>query len=69
MGTERAWRQATTMKRVLCEGQTEETFVNRALNPHLATCGRWTTPILLATKRVSSGQSYRGGITSYDKIR
>lgn len=58
MGTERAWRQATTMKRILivCEGQTEETFVTLVLNPHLATCGRWVTPILLVTKRVSSAQ-------------
>lgn len=58
------------MKRILilCEGQTEETFVNDTLNPHLVTYQRWAVPILASTKRTATG-SHRGGIVSYAKLR
>ncbi|OAN45237.1 hypothetical protein A6A03_15130 [Chloroflexus islandicus] len=58
------------MKRILilCEGQTEESFVNDILNPHLVTYQRWAVPILAVTKRTATG-SHRGGIVSYDKMR
>ncbi|WP_322494537.1 DUF4276 family protein [Chloroflexus sp.] len=58
------------MKRILilCEGQTEETFVNDILNPHLVTYQRWTVPTLAVTKRTAT-RSHRGGIVSYAKIQ
>ncbi|MCX7860947.1 MAG: DUF4276 family protein [Chloroflexus sp.] len=54
---------------ILCEGQTEETFVNEILNPHLEVHQRWAVPTLVVTKRMPTGQTHRGGITSYAKIR
>lgn len=58
------------MKRILmlCEGQTEETFVKDILNPHLVAYQRWAVPTLAVTKRTAAG-SHRGGITSYAKLR
>lgn len=58
------------MKRILilCEGQTEETFVNDILNPHLVTYQRWAVPTLAVTKRTAT-RSHRGGIVSYAKIQ
>ncbi len=54
---------------VLCEGQTEETFVQRILAPHLHPFDISPIPTLLTTKKVKSGQIFRGGITSYERIR
>ncbi len=48
---------------VLCEGQTEETFVKRILAPHLDSCGKTVTPILLVTKKVKTGAVFSGGVT------
>ena len=58
------------MKRVyiLCEGQTEETFVNAVLSPYFTPQDIYVTPVILATKRIASGDKYRGGVSSYDKI-
>ena len=58
------------MKRVyiLCEGQTEETFVNAVLSPYFTPQDIYVTPVILATKRIASGGKYRGGVSSYDKI-
>lgn len=58
------------MKRVhvLVEGQTEEAFINRLvapfLTPHVA-----LIPIILSTKRTKTGRKFRGGITSFAKLR
>lgn len=59
------------MKRVLilCEGQTEETFVTRLLAPHLAPHGIFAIPKVLVTKKVKSGGEFQGGITSYHQVR
>jgi len=54
---------------VLCEGQTEETFVNRILSPHLVARQVCLIPTLLKTKRVKSGTTFKGGVTSYEKLR
>lgn len=54
---------------VLCEGQTEETFVKQILAPHLATYGKSIIPILLVTKKVKTGAVFTGGVTSYAKLR
>ncbi|MEZ4511143.1 MAG: DUF4276 family protein [Chloroflexota bacterium] len=64
--------------KIVVEGQTEESFVNGLLAEHLALRGVFVTPILLTTKRTQSkrgreqmmpGRSYKGGITSYAKIK
>lgn len=54
---------------VLCEGQTEETFVKRILAPHLAAYGKSIIPILLVTKKVKTRAVFTGGVTSYAKLR
>lgn len=64
--------------KILVEGQTEESFVNNLLAEHLAWRNVFVTPILLTTKRTQSkrgreqimpGRRYKGGITSYAKIK
>lgn len=59
------------MKRILilCEGQTEETFVNRVLAPHLLQFDKVIIPTGLVTKKVKSGQEFQGGVTSYVRVR
>jgi hypothetical protein len=59
------------MKRILilCEGQTEETFVTRILAPHLLQFDKVITPTGLVTKKVKSGQEFQGGVTSYARVR
>lgn len=54
------------MKRVklLVEGQTEEAFVNELLVSHYARQKLFITPII-----VSTGPGYRGGVSSYAKIK
>lgn len=58
------------MKRVniLCEGQTEEQFVNRILIPYFEPQGIYVKPIIMTTKRYVSGGKERGGVSSYRKI-
>ncbi len=54
---------------ILVEGQTEEAFVDRLLAPHLLARGLSLKPVILKTKRLASGKSFKGGASSYDKIR
>ena len=51
------------MKRILilCEGQTEETFVNRILAPHLQSFEKVAIPKILVTKKAKSGYEFHGG--------
>lgn len=49
---------------VFCEGQTEASFVQELLAPHLAHLNCWVNAILVAT-----GPSGKGGVTGYGKIR
>lgn len=53
---------------ILVEGQTEETFVNTLLQPHLVEYGVFLTPTILTTKRTPS-KSYKGGIKSYQHLK
>lgn len=53
---------------VLVEGQTEETFVRDVLAGHLEDRGIWPTPVLVKTKRVKSGGTFKGGVTSTGKV-
>ena len=60
------------MKRVLVyvEGQTEETFVRDVLSPCLwQRCEILLRPTLARTKRTKSGQTFKGGISSYRQVR
>ena len=52
----------------IVEGQTEETFVNRVLKPHLATFSVWCSARCVETSR-KRGRIYRGGITNYERPR
>lgn len=54
---------------VLCEGQTEETFVRDVLGPHFQPTGKWLIPTCLVTKKLKTGHAFRGGVTSYARIR
>lgn len=49
---------------LLVEGQTEEAFVKELLVPHYEPLGLYFQPIIASTR-----PGYRGGVTSYGKIR
>lgn len=50
------------------EGQTEETFVNQTLAPHLARLSVFSDARCVATSR-KRGVKYRGGGNSYEKVK
>ncbi len=54
---------------VLVEGQTEEAFVGRVLQPHLFELGVHLTPILVVTKRVIAGPNHKGGLSRWEPVR
>lgn len=54
---------------ILCEGQTERTFVDRILKPHLNGLNKEPIPTILVTKKVKSGLEFKGGVSSYARIR
>lgn len=58
------------MKRalVLAEGDTEERFIKEVLREHFWPLRLDLAPTLLTTKRVKSGGSFRGGVTSFGKF-
>ena len=51
---------------VLVEGQTEELFVNAALQPALP--GLSLNAVVIATKRVKAGGKFRGGLSSFKQV-
>lgn len=53
---------------ILCEGQTEERFVNELLAPYLLPLSIFVTPIICETKR-TAGKKYKGGVSKYSKIK
>jgi len=55
--------------KIYVEGQTEETFVRDVLTPHLSGIAVYPTPVLAKTKREKSGRAFKGGLTSYAKVR
>lgn len=59
------------MKRclILVEGQTEERFVKDVLCPEFETREFYLSPTILTTKVVKSGSNFKGGVTSYAKLR
>lgn len=58
------------MKRVyiLCEGQTEEAFINELLGPYFANLSIYVTPIICTTKRTTT-KKFKGGVSDYKKIK
>lgn len=58
------------MKRlhITAEGQTEESFVNKTLKQHLASCGVYADVRCVLTSR-KKGKTFRGGMTNYEKAR
>jgi hypothetical protein len=53
---------------ILCEGQTEDDFVNIILNPYLQSLNVFAVSIICTTKRTST-KKFKGGVSSYGKIR
>ena len=58
------------MKRalVLVEGQTEERFVKDVLFPYFWPLGLHLSATVLTTKRVRSGEAFKGGVTSFGRF-
>ncbi len=56
--------------RLLVEGQTEETFANRMLLPHLYSLGFHDVSVtVVETKRTAGGAKFRGGLLSWQQLR
>lgn len=53
---------------IMCEGQTEESFINRVLAPYFEPFQIYCIPIIYRTKTTTS-RVYRGGIDTYGKIK
>ncbi|MCU0914722.1 MAG: DUF4276 family protein [Planctomycetes bacterium] len=58
----------STRLHFVVEGQTEETFVNRVIIPHLASCSVWGDVRCVMTSRKRS-VIHRGGLVSYARAR
>jgi hypothetical protein len=54
---------------VLVEGQTEEAFIGRSLQPHLQQVGVHLVPTVVVTRVVRSGPNNKGGVGSWKHIR
>lgn len=52
----------------LVEGQTEEAFIGRCLQPHLWARGVDIRPKIIVTRRVRSGPDHKGGVSSWGHI-
>ena len=71
MAKEPSRREAVRVIRVyvLCEGQTEESFVKELLSPYFFHNDIILIPIICLTKREYSGLKYKGGVSKYAKIK
>ena len=54
---------------ILVEGQTEEVFVKNPLASHLHNRGVLAVPVIVATKRLLTGDKKRGGYVPYPRLR
>lgn len=54
---------------ILVEGQTEAAFVKNVLAAHLEKHGVLVVPIIVATKRLLTGEKMRGGYVPYPRLR
>lgn len=68
----------TRRVKILVEGQTEETFVNKVLSPHLQSRSLILTPILVTNKqtkhrshleRGQPGRRFKGGVVTYQHVK
>lgn len=53
---------------ILCEGQTEEAFINEVLSPYFENLSIYIRPIICTTRRTAS-KKYKGGVSDYNKIK
>lgn len=53
---------------ILVEGQTEEAFVNKVLQPYLIDKQIYIRATMVCTKKVKNARMYRGGIADYDQV-
>lgn len=53
---------------ILVEGQTEETFVDRILKPHLAGFAVYPEVTIVHTSKMASGKRYKGGVTTFEQV-
>lgn len=58
-----------TRLNVVAEGETEEGFIKRILDPYLRRHGVYVTPILIPLKGRARARTHRGGLVSYDPAR
>src|SRR5690242_12813913 len=58
------------MRRVLAlvEGQTEEAFIGKCVNPHLWSHDLHIDAKIVETRRVRSGPNYKGGVSSWNQV-
>ena len=54
---------------IIVEGQTEEKFVKELIQSNLAAHEVYIIPRCIETSRNSKGKIYRGGVTTYEKIK
>jgi hypothetical protein len=54
---------------ILVEGQTEEAFVKNLLSLHLKNFNVHAVPVIVATKRLLTGDKMRGGYVPYGRLR
>ncbi len=54
---------------VLVEGQTEEGFVKRVLDPFFHSKNIFLTPTVIKTKREIRGPDHKGGVNSYNQVK
>ena len=54
---------------ILVEGQTEETFIKRIIQPYFCKRELFCIPKIAVTRRVKDGPDFKGGITSYEKVK
>ncbi len=54
---------------LFAEGQTEQTFADEILCPHLANFGVYLIPAILVAHARRKGRTQRGGVTAYAPIR
>lgn len=53
---------------ILCEGRTEEGFINYVLAPYFANMNIYVTPKIHETKRIA-GKTFKGGVSKYSPIK
>lgn len=54
---------------ILVEGQTEESFVNKVLQPYLNEKNIYLSTTMVCTKKVKGKRKHRGGIVNYDQVK